>query len=131
MSSTPKVRSTRSNSNNNTNITLNDIHHLINTCKNEMLSTIKTEVQKVHDLLISLSARIDGQEGEMAAVKSKHLSHDCEIKDIKDNLSKKPSLQSMSSEELCKEAKSRMNKSNALILSGLPEPSQGDIEHYS
>ena len=57
---TPKNRTLRSNSNpSNPSITLSDIHTLINNTKNEILTSFKSELDKLNSTLSVLTKKVN------------------------------------------------------------------------
>lgn len=128
--STPKQntgRVTRSNSQSHSSITLRDIENLINSSKNELLSEIKKETEKIHDHLNSLTSRVDDFEKMLHSLRSNQNRQDTEIQDIRESLNKLSCCKAMTDDEICNEIALRMKKKNFLIIAGIPESTSGSI----
>lgn len=128
--STPKGRLTRSNSNNNASITLQDIHNLITAGNKELLTTMKSELEKMNHALSSLTLRVRDIEEKLDDYDTRMSKHETELQEIKEDLKKSASnaCRLPSSEELCREATLRLQKRKYLIISGLPEQTTGSMD---
>lgn len=129
MMSTPKGRATRSNSNSNTAISLQDIHNLINNTKTELMLTVKEESEKLNKVLTTLTERVTGLEERLDIFDLKQQKQESEIKEIKDSLKWLNSDPiKFEFEEICNETTERWKKRKYLIVSGIAEHSSGDVE---
>ena len=70
-SNTPSTRSLRSNS--QSDVTLANIKILLEESKNEIISSMKSEIQTLKDSIISLTARVEELEEEKEVLKQQHL----------------------------------------------------------
>ena len=122
MPTTPSQRSTRSGSN-ASNITLHDIKVLIESSKTEILTTLKNEVEKLNDVVSSLTVKVD-----LLAVKNAELENRCQkLEDQSRNISSIKDLRS-ETEDLLYEIEERQKRRKHLIVAGLPECSNGTLE---
>ena len=71
MVNTPSQRQTRSGSNSNSNISLNDIKTLIESCKLDILDSMKSQIAKVSDMFPPLINRISELEKENEKLSSR------------------------------------------------------------
>ena len=120
MPNTPSQRSTRSGSN-ASQVSLNDIKILIETSKTEVVNLVKKENAKLENLIITLSKRLDDLETKNSFLESrcKILEEKCDSFPIDG-----PHMEEMF-EEVVTEAMERQRRRKCLIVSGLPEHTQG------
>ena len=126
--STPKGRNTRSNSNSNIAISLQDIHNLISTTRQELMSAVKDESEKINKSLAGLSAKVSGLECRLDAFDAKQWKQEVEIAEIKESLKQlKPLDNKILFEEICDETTARWRKRKYLIASGIAENTSGSL----
>lgn len=125
---TPKGRITRSNS--NTSITLQDIHNLINSTKNELMTTLKSETEKIHDILSTLTARVRDLEVKLEASDFKQRMQEKEIEVMKESLQCFNPIEVCKTQldDVCQETAERWRRRKYLIINGIAEHPSGDIE---
>lgn len=115
MPNTPNQRTTRSNSNTTSAITLNDIKHLIE--KSEILTSLKKETEEISSKLSVIIKRVD--ELERRNVQLEHRCNQLEIK-----------TQDMST-FILDEFEDRLRRKKSLIISGIPEQLEGPADQRS
>ena len=125
MPHTPSQRTTRSNSNPSTTITLMDIKLLIESTKTELLGKLSQEVDKLSGMLATLLHRVDDLDKKTYEIE-KHCSEshallDKEIKDLKKS-------SEINVSELMQEMEQRTFRSGNIIIFGLPELKEGTVE---
>ena len=125
MSKTPSQRLTRSNSNPNSNITLQDIKSLIENTKTQLLGKLSVEINKLSDMLTTLIARIDNLDKKSKEIEKQcsesHAVLDEKIKELKCSYES-------SMEEMMLEMEQRNQRSGNVIIFGLPESNEGTAE---
>ena len=128
--STPNHRLTRSNSNSNTNFTLDDIKELIDKSRDEILNAFDQKCDKLHELVAGLGKRVDELD-----LKFRNLEHQChsEIENMKHSMStrsfesnQKPNEHLI--EEILEEVRQRQMRTKYVILSGVAEKLEGALE---
>lgn len=113
MPNTPNQRNTRANSN-ATNINLNDIKALIEKSKDEILSAVKRENDKLYDLVESLNQKL-------LALEKKNLDLEAKCERLKD--------QSVNSVDfVINEYDQRKKRENNVIVFGLAEKTLGPLD---
>lgn len=126
--STPKSRSTRSNSNSNTTVSLQDIHNLLSTTRTELMSAMKNELEKINKSIACLTEKVTGLESRLDAFDSKQRKQEQEIADIKESLKElKKQDNKVLFEEICDETTARWRKRKYLIVSGIAEHTSGNL----
>ena len=120
--STPK-RSTRSSS--NTTDKNNDIAAMIVTMKQEIIETTKSEVKNVMDKLSHLEHRIDNLDNAFKLVSFRQEQQETEIAILNDKIE---NLKDNTSSELLEELQLRLSRSKNIIISGLPEQTEGNVD---
>lgn len=122
MSVTPLQRTTRSGSN-SSNITLLDIKTLIEKSKEEILGTVKNEVEKLKEMTNTLLKRVDKLEHSQ-----KVLNERCkELENRQDKSSREENLFA-TTEQLISELNLRAQKDLNLIIYGIPEHESGRVD---
>ena len=112
----------RSNSNTISSMSLADLQNLIVSSKNEMISIMRSEIEKINQTLSSLTGRIDVFEQKLTQICEKQDKQDTELANLKE------SFQHFSVDyqrELLQEAESRFGRCQNIIIRGLEEPSTG------
>lgn len=127
---TPKGRVTRNNSNSNINISLQDIHNLINSTKIELVTAMKDETEKINKTLTRLNDKVAGLESRLDAFDAKQKKQEKEIAEIKQSLKdlNPADNNKVLFEDICNETTARWRKRKFLVVSGIPEHSSGDLE---
>ena len=112
-------------SNSTSGFSLTDIQQLINSSKNEIISSFKSELDKVNNSVLLLTARIQTIEEKLAEVKKKNDKHENEIRNINELLTK---ISAETPSNLLEEIEKRNVRRCNLILSGVAEPTSGTVE---
>ena len=124
MPTTPSQRTTRSNSNSQ-NFTLNDIKSLIDNCKSEILTTVKSQIEKVTNMIAPLLIRVDELEKE----NKKLMSRVDQLERKQEGLaSSSGTSETISQAEFIREMEERHRRQDFLIISGLPDDRAGSVE---
>lgn len=124
MPTTPTQKTTRSSSNPNTNITLLDIKTLIESSKKEILSKLKTEVTKLTEMFTTLSDRIDELERRNTQLEQKYTASSAKLEEV----NQLQAVKEEKADELLKEMEERIHRRDNIIISGVPELSEGTAE---
>lgn len=129
---TPKGRALRSNSNPCTSaspITLREISQLIRSAKDEMLSSFKAEFKIVNDSLATLASRIENVEFKLNHVSQTLMNQERRLERCDEEIKAlKETTRGLDPEATAREIEMRFAKRNNLIVSGIPEPTQGSLE---
>ena len=127
--SSPKGRTTRSNSSSNSTISLQDIHNLINATRNELVLTMKDETDKINKMLAGLSEKVVGLEARLDAFDARQRNQEIEIDAVKESLKNiNITDNKIFFDDICTETTERWRKRKYLIVSGIPEHSLGNVE---
>lgn len=118
---TPKTKNTRSNS--STNITLSDIKDLIETSKRQIISTLKSDLERVQKQCEALLVKISGLEDECGDLREKNSQLESRVT----GLETKNSIISRSFSEMVDECNERSRRQLNLIITGVRE-SDGTID---
>lgn len=123
--STSNQRTTRSNSNPNTNITLLDIKSLIEDTKTQLLGQLTLEISRLSATLDTLINRIDTLDK-----RSNEIEKQCTESHSKLNeqISELQKAHEANINELMMEMDQRIHRSSNVIIFGLPESTEGSIE---
>lgn len=120
--STPKQRNTRSNSNPSQNITLNDIKALIDSSNSQLATNMKQEIQKLSDMITPLLNKIAILEKQNVVLQQK--VNELERREV---LSATCMDSAKNCDVIIREAEERLRRRDYLVISGLPERTNGSI----
>ena len=126
---TPSQRMTRSSSNPNNSLNLSDVKNWIESSESKILSSLKSDICKITNMLESLSQRVDGIES-----KNSHLERRCEAlekenSDLKEEITNlSTSLKSEVFEAAVTESDNRMRRLHNIVIQGLPELVTGTLD---
>lgn len=122
---TPSQRTTRSGSN-GSNINLTDIKNLIESSREEILKSVKSEMAKYNEMMQSVLTKVEEitQENSFLTSKVKDLETQVEF------LSQKQVCvyDGFTTEDVYRELEERQRRRKFVIVSGLPEPVTGSLE---
>lgn len=118
MPQTPCNRITRSGSN-ASNITLSDIKTLIESSKSEILSGVKSEIERLTTTIQSLINRVE-------ALETKNFILEDRCNQIEEKYNNGSMFDTLA-ESLCNEVSLRSTKEKYLVISGLPETASGSV----
>ena len=132
MPTTPSARNTRSNSNpcsSTSSITLADISKLIHAAKDEMISSFRDELKKVKDSLTALASRVETIESKLNQVPQGLMNQERRLDNCYREIDAlKETAKKLDPETTANEIEMRLAKRNNLIISGVPELTQGSLE---
>lgn len=129
-------RSTRSNSNPNTSISLQDIHHLLTSMKTEIMSSMEENIgkmvknmEKLDKKMENVISRVGGLEERLNSFDIEQRRQQGEIREMKESLKLlKPDVIKGNMEDICNETTERWRRRKYLIVSGVPEHASGSTE---
>lgn len=121
-SNTPHTRNTRSNS--QSDINLDSIKTLLQATKNEIIDSIKDEIQALKNIITSLSSRVDKLEEDNKLLMTRYEELKTENSDAPNGLDNKCS-------EVIEEVRQRDVRKRNVIMIGLPEESTGSVAERS
>ena len=113
MPNTPNQRSTRSNSNSNTQITLSDIKTLIEKSRHDLLQMLAEKMDNQAKKIDSISQRLDEITNENNLLRKKNEILEERIESI--------------SSSVFEEVEDRYRRQKNIIISGIPEQRTGDL----
>lgn len=113
-SSTPTQRTTRSSSTTSSAITLIDIKNLIESSTKEILGSLKKEINEISNKLSHLQNKVDELESRNSQLEQR--CHQLESKSL--NIST----------AILDEMEDRLRRKKSLIISGIPEQTEGSAE---
>ena len=116
---TPTTRNLRSNS--QTDLTLGNIKALIDASKNEILGFLKAEMNTLRESIASLTSRVENLEKENRTIKIQH-------QEILQHTSEMPLQVENAYEKISNEVLQRCNRKLNIMISGLPEETNGTQE---
>ena len=130
MSATPKTRNTRSNSTTSSStVTLTDIQSLISSAKNEIITMLKQELDKINSSLASMTTRMQNIETKLTDVMDRQHRHEQRILNLENELDCIKHTGGLHiSEHIFDEIYNRDRRRTNLIVRGLPEPMSRTLE---